>query len=67
MKKKELNEWKFDFGLCAPIAGQLIPNSQCEELLDLIIDWAEKNKLSIGGGYREFPATAVPTCGRSIK
>jgi len=56
MKKKELNEWKFDFGLYAAKAGQLIPNSQCKELLDLIIDWAEKNKLSIGGGYREFPA-----------
>ena len=50
-----MNEWKFDFGLCATKPDQMISNIQCEELLDLIIDWAEKNEFGIGGGYREFP------------
>ena len=55
MKNKKLNEWKFDFGLCATKANQMIPNSQCEELLGLIIEWAEEKELGVGGGYREFP------------
>ncbi len=49
-----MNEWHFDFGLCATNPNQLITDSQCEELLDLIVEWAEKNELGIGGGYREY-------------
>jgi len=54
MNEINLNEWHFDFGLCATKSNQLIPISKCEELLDLIIEWAEKNELGVGGGYREF-------------
>ena len=54
MNEKRLNEWHFDFGLCATSAHQLISDSKCEELLEVIIAWAEKNNLGIGGGYREY-------------
>jgi hypothetical protein len=48
-----LDEWHFDFGLCTPDSS-LIPESKCEELLDLIVDWAEQNGYGVGGGYRPF-------------
>jgi len=54
MNNKKLNEWHFDFGLYATNPNQLIPDSKCEELLDLIVEWAEKNELEVGGGYREY-------------
>lgn len=50
-----LTEWSFHFGLCGNETGQLIPRTKCEELLDLIIEWAESNDLGIGGGYGPFP------------
>ena len=55
MKNKKLNEWKFDFFLCVTKADQMISNSQCEELLDIIREWAEEKKLGVVGGYRESP------------
>jgi hypothetical protein len=50
----ELTEWDFHFGLCGNKASRLIPRSKCDELLDLIIEWAESNDLGIGGGYGPF-------------
>ena len=54
MEEQAFEEWHFDFGLHAPEPGQLVPASKCDELLDLIIQWAEENRLCIGGGYRPF-------------
>jgi hypothetical protein len=54
MSNRKLIEWHFDFGLCATKSNQFIPDSKCDELLDIIIEWAEKNDYGIGGGYREF-------------
>ena len=54
MNEKKLQEWHFDFGLCTTNPNQLISDIKCKELLDVIIEWAEKNNLGIGGGYREF-------------
>jgi hypothetical protein len=54
MSEKELNEWHFDFGLCVTRPDQSIPESKCDELFDIIIEWAENNHLGVGGGYREF-------------
>ena len=52
----ELAEWEFRFGLCGNEMGQMIPRSKCDELLDVIIEWAEANDLGIGGGFRPFKA-----------
>jgi hypothetical protein len=49
----ELVEWHFNFGLSTPDSS-LIPESKCDELLDLIIDWAEQHGYGVGGGYRPF-------------
>jgi hypothetical protein len=49
-------EWEFRFELCGNTTGQLIPRSKCDELLDLIVAWAESNNLGIGGGYAPFTA-----------
>lgn len=54
MSNVEKNEWHFDFGLCATRPGQTVSSAQCEELLDLIVQWAERNNLGIGGGFREY-------------
>ncbi|VAW72792.1 hypothetical protein MNBD_GAMMA15-736 [hydrothermal vent metagenome] len=54
MNEKKLEEWHFDFGLCASDPSQPIPESRCDELMDVIIEWAEKNELGVGGGFREF-------------
>jgi hypothetical protein len=48
-----LMEWHFDFGLCGQ-DGSSVAESDCDELLDLIIDWAEQRRLCIGGGFRPF-------------
>jgi hypothetical protein len=40
MSEQQLDEWHFDFGLCAQ-DDRLIPESKCGELLELIIEWAE--------------------------
>ena len=50
----ELTEWEFGFGLCGNETGQMIPRSKCEELWDMIIEWAEANNLGIGGSYKPF-------------
>ena len=52
--KLEKIEWHFDFGLCATRPDQTISSAQCEELLSLIIQWAEDNELGVGGGFREY-------------
>ena len=54
MNQVENNEWHFDFGLCATRPDQTVSSAQCEELLNLIVQWAEKNNLGIGGGFREY-------------
>ena len=54
MSEKELDEWKFAFGLSVTKTNQAIPISKCDELLDLIIKWAETNELEVGGGFKEF-------------
>ena len=54
MSSDELVEWEFRFGLCGSKEGQLIPREKCDELLDVIVSWAEANSLGIGGGYRPF-------------
>lgn len=53
MAERALEEWNFSFGLCAQNAGE-IPLSKCDELLDLIIAWAEKHGYGVGGGFRPF-------------
>ena len=54
MNEKNIDEWKFSFGLCVTKTNETIPRSKCDELLDLIIQWAETNNLGVGGGYQEF-------------
>ena len=53
---KKLVEWHFDFGLCATKSDRLVSTSDCEELLEIIVTWAERHGFGIGGGYREFAA-----------
>ena len=49
----ELKEyWAFRFCLEAE-DGSLVPRGQAEELLEVIVEWAEARDLQIGGGYRE--------------
>lgn len=52
MNKQQHKEWLFKFGLYNPDGLSEIPESACQELMDLIIDWAEDRKLHIGGGYK---------------
>ncbi len=54
MSTEGLQEWRFRFGLCATRDGQLISRSKCDELMDVIVNWAEANDLGVGGGYRGF-------------
>lgn len=53
MSETILKEWHFDFGLCS-LGENLISQSDCDQLLDLIIDWAEAHGYGIGGGFRPF-------------
>lgn len=53
MSETKLDEWHFDFGLCST-DGKLVANSDCEQLLDLIIDWAKEHGFCIGGGFGPF-------------
>jgi hypothetical protein len=46
---RKLKEWHFDFVLSSGEDGQLISEQEASELMDKIIDHAEKNGLSIGG------------------
>jgi hypothetical protein len=47
-----LREWHFDFGLATD--GQLVSESDCDELLEAIINWAVARGFMIGGGFRPF-------------
>jgi hypothetical protein len=53
MTETKLEEWHFDFGLCSQNTN-LVSQSDCDELLDVIIDWAEQHGFCIGGGFRPF-------------
>jgi hypothetical protein len=53
MTETQLAEWHFDFGLCGQ-DGKLIAQSDCDQLQDVIIDWAEEHGYCIGGGFRQF-------------
>jgi hypothetical protein len=53
MPETNLEEWHFDFGLCGQDA-KFVSQSDCEQLLDIIIDWAEEHGYSIGGGFGPF-------------
>jgi hypothetical protein len=53
MTETRLEEWHFEFGLCGQ-DNRLIAQSDCEELLDVIIDWAEQHGYCIGGGFGPF-------------
>ena len=53
MSETKLEEWHFDFGLCGQDT-KLVSQSDCEQLLDIIIDWAEEHGYGIGGGFRPF-------------
>ena len=50
MSKTSFQEWHFEFGLSSQ-EGKLVPQSDCDQLLDLIIDWAEEHGYCIGGGF----------------
>ena len=52
MNERQLDEWHFDFGLQQ--GDNLIPESKCMNCLTLIIEWAERNGLGIGGGFRRI-------------
>ena len=52
-RESNLEEWHFDFGLSGQ-EGNLVAQSDCEQLLDLIIDWAEQHGYCIGGGFHPF-------------
>lgn len=43
--------WLFRFGLEGE-GGLPVSRALAEELLDLIIKWAEENDCQVGGGYR---------------
>jgi hypothetical protein len=43
--------WVFRFSLEAQ-DGSMVPYSQAEELIDMIIEWVEARSLQIGGGFR---------------
>jgi hypothetical protein len=53
MLQTKVDEWHFEFGLCGQ-NGESITQSECDQLLDVIIDWAEHRGYCIGGGFRPF-------------
>jgi hypothetical protein len=53
MSEARLEEWHFDFGLYRQ-DGKLVAQSECDQLLDVIIDWAEEHGYCIGGGFAPF-------------
>lgn len=46
-------EWSFQFILQSSDGESPVPEARCNELLDLIIAWAELSQLAIGGGYEK--------------
>jgi hypothetical protein len=53
MSETILQVWHFDFGVSGQ-DGQMIAQSDCDQLLDIIIDWAEEHGLCIGGGFAPY-------------
>jgi hypothetical protein len=53
MSETKLQEWHFDFGLCGQ-DEKLVAQCDCDQLLDMIIDWAEEHGYCIGGGFAPF-------------
>jgi hypothetical protein len=51
---QNLNEWSFRFGLCVTNERDLIPRDHCDELMELIIEWAESKNYGVGGGFGPF-------------
>ena len=47
-------EWHFDFGLSSSRAGRLVTEQDCDELMSLIVDWANSKSYGIGGGFRPY-------------
>jgi len=47
-------EWNFNFGVYANDSS-FIKAEKCDELMDYIVKWIEKNKLSCGGGFSTYP------------
>ena len=47
-------EWNFNFGIYAN-DDSLISMKKCEELMNSIVYWAEKNDFSCGGGFDLYP------------
>ncbi len=43
--------WLFDFALESE-SGEPVSSNVPDELMDVIIDWAEKRDLQVGGGFR---------------
>ena len=50
MKIDSQKEWNFNFGIYAN-DDSLIEDKKCEELMNLIVKWAEDNNFSVGGGF----------------
>lgn len=43
--------WAFELWLSANNNGQLIPSAKCDELVDLMMRWADENDFVIGVGW----------------
>ncbi|MBW3542572.1 MAG: hypothetical protein KY476_20100 [Planctomycetes bacterium] len=43
--------WLFDFALESE-TGEPVAAERAEQLLDMIVAWAEERQLQVGGGYR---------------
>jgi len=50
MSLSEEEMWSFNFAVVSNNDSR-VPHTDCMDLLDLIIDWAEARDLSIGGGF----------------
>jgi hypothetical protein len=46
-------EWNFNFGIYAN-DDSVIDTKKCDELMDSIINWIEKNNMSCGGGFEPY-------------
>ena len=53
LKKNNIKEevWLFNFALEGEALGK-IERKKAEELMEVIIEWAENNGCQVGGGYR---------------
>ena len=50
-------EWHFDFGIYAN-DDCCIDAAKCEELMDMIVKWAEEHDMSCGGGFARYETPA---------